>query len=188
MFSAAMIRAILEGRKTETRRVIKPQPPSRADGQRPHRMEFVGDEEENALFVYSRGAMTGGWNARCRYGLQGGRLWVRETWSPHFERTQTASGCVYRADIDPPGSLEHIKWRPSIHMPRWAARILLEVTAVRVEKVQDITEECALREGCYGAISARNQFASLWNSINEKRGFGWENNPWVWVISFRMSK
>jgi len=141
----------------------------------------------------------------CPYGQVGDRLWVRES----FEYIQGGSvihdfGVRYKAGYE-------IKWwkdnegrmnypinekpRPSIHLPRWASRITLEITEVRVERVQEITEEDAVAEGCsimagvtsggsMGLASARYSFMKLWDSINAKRGYEWDKNPWVWVISF----
>ncbi len=76
-------------------------------------------------------------------------------------------------------------WRPSIHMPRWASRITLEVIAVRVERVQDISAWDANQEGLEAGTDIKHRFELLWNSINEKRGYGWDSNPWVWVVEFR---
>jgi hypothetical protein len=120
---------------------------------------------------------------------------VRET----FACTDTyniGSPVFYKADkFDMP--LAHGKWRPSIHMPRWASRINLEITGIRVERVQDITENDAQSEGVpsyepddfpvagatYGIY--KDRFITLWNSINAKRGYGWDVNPWCWCIEFK---
>lgn len=116
----------------------------------------------------------------------GDRLWVRETWWKH-----PVGGPVwYKAtnncpDLQP----SELKWKPSIHMPRWASRLLLEITDIRVERVQDITTEDALREGISKIHQwgmAVGEFAHLWDAINKKRGYGWDVNPWVWVILFKL--
>lgn len=128
----------------------------------------------------------------------GDKLWVRETFgiaNGNGHRT------VYRADLGTdrwPASVstEHAKWRPSIHMPRWASRITLEVLRVRVERLQDITEQDAVAEGftelgliCRtvggGCIVAREFFRKGWDELNAKRGYPWDDNPWVWVVEFR---
>ena len=175
LFSAPMVRAILDGRKTVTRRIVKARDLEWMDVHQGLR------EPDNA--------------ERCPYGQPGGdRLYVRETFG-HFERNENfAPGCevFYRADGE---SLAVEPWRPSIHMPRWASRITLEVTGVRVERLQDIDLADALAEGISdtGALildSAGNEqggpiaeYAVLWEQIN---GTGsWDANPWVWVIEFR---
>ncbi|MDR2173627.1 MAG: hypothetical protein LBE32_05430 [Burkholderiales bacterium] len=190
MFSGQMVRSILDGRKTQTRRVIAPR------------------NLQNKL---------------CPYGAPGSVLWVRETWA----ETDTPDGTpvvVYRAggcipvgrknDADylihnwgMPGTPEPGRWKPSIHMPRWASRILLEITDVRVQRLQDITEEDAIEEGIerlksgrgfynptvsksavhFGVYtgSAKEAFRLLWEKINAKRGCSWETNPWVLAITFK---
>ncbi|MDE2107430.1 MAG: hypothetical protein KGL39_60095, partial [Patescibacteria group bacterium] len=152
----------------------------------------------------------------CPYGAPGDRLWVRETFAM-VGRMDINSGepiacgpgekdfperdCVvaYRANsniefCDGDGFMGEMadrddmpKWRPSIHMPRWASRITLEVTGVRVERVHDICGVDALAEGVEDSdeSTAPMSFAQLWDSINAERGLGWDKNPWVWVINFR---
>jgi hypothetical protein len=125
---------------------------------------------------------------RCRYGSPGELLWVRETWTnlarPGYQRVP-----VYRADGPEGDQLpEGVHWKPSLLMPRWASRIDLEVTGVRVERLQDISAADAAAEGCvprqmdYG--DPRAAFEGLWDAINGKRA-PWASNPWVWVIAFR---
>jgi len=170
IFSGEMVRAILEGRKTQTRRVIKPQPIDKL------------------------------WMAVCPYGERGWRLWVRESWRPaDLGRVPGERQPIqYRADEATLERHYHVapaayfpgeaKWRPSIHMPRWASRITLEVVAVRVERVQDIREDDAFAEGICGGDwlgDPVGEFAKLWDTLNQSRGFGWSVNPWVWVIEFK---
>lgn len=142
----------------------------------------------------------------CTYGEPGDRLWVREAFRSDGETIlYRAGGELSPAPIEiNAGFIEESDgWRPSIHMPRWASRITLEIQSVRVERVQDISQEDAKAEGVElsSAVasfvcdtpSMRRQFKSayvsafcdLWNSINESRGFGWAVNPWVWVIEFK---
>lgn len=197
IFSGEMVRAILDGRKCQTRRVIKPD--------FANYMEFDGKtywyedkygEHHNAL-DYSP------------YGQPGDTLWVRETWMPETEDGILTGGTIWKATDKPEQDGDTpLRWSPSIHMPRWAARILLDVVDVRVERVQDITIEGARAEGIpetwgdvvglWGenalqeramhmwdnATSVEN-FAWLWDKINGKRGFGWTANPWVWKITFK---
>lgn len=184
LFSAPMVRAILEGRKTMTRRVVNPQP------------DVV---ERGVCFFDGDGTSGPGSRDRiiyCPYGKPGDRLWVRETWS----KDPNSAQILYRAGAPgTPGSwvtsTPFDSWRPSIHMSRWASRILLEVTAVKVEQVQKISDEDILSEGIkidpaysdeYGChVRYRRAFREIWDSINSKRGYGWDSNPWVWVISFK---
>ena len=144
---------------------------------------------------------------RCPYGVVGTRLWVRETHgfpganlkSQTLGLAERYSAVWYRA-TDPYGSAMHHgplrslhwehKWRPSIHMPKWATRIWLEVTDVRVERVQEITDQDIEAEGGSGTVNGKGDdqflwFRDLWNAINAKRGYGWADNPWVFVVSFR---
>lgn len=184
LFSGPMVRAILDGRKTQTRRVVKPQPDQRyylrsgenVPGGEAWACEWDGDEH-NGMELHQQ-------TIRCPYGVLGDRLWVREThalWVPGCK-----GGISYKADhIDPRGDgpSAPIKWRPSIHMPRYASRILLAITGVRVERLHDISEDDALAEGADSSRHARDWFQSVWLSIN---GAGsWDANPWVWVVGFQ---
>ena len=194
LFNAPMVRAILDGRKTVTRRVVKPQPAGEIRRGEPdfnHWIDTKYWERQNQK--ENRGIGTRGF--ACPYGQPGGdRLYVRETFG-HFERNENfAPGCdvFYRADGE---SLALEPWRPSIHMPRAASRITLEITSVRVERLQDIDLADALAEGISdtGALildSAGNEqggpiaeYAVLWEQINGPDS--WAANPWVWVIEFR---
>ena len=170
LFSAPMVRALLAGTKTQTRRVIKPR--------------------HLAFFNQDAAAMLSDWNERpLPYGKPGDRLWVRETW--HDASSSLHSCALYRADgID----LHWDKWTPSIHMPRWASRITLEITSVRVERLQEISEADAQAEGWtrrpevstdpqVHKEAARDWFMDLWESINGPGS--WDANPWVWVIEFK---
>lgn len=182
IFSGEMVRAILEGRKTQTRRVVKPQPPLDEWG--------VSKPWQTDAFEVN------GRDYRCPYGLPGDRLWVRETFSPDYFDAQSRH--AYRADwtLESGEFVPEPKWTPSIHMPRWASRITLEVTDVRVERVQDISNSDIYAEGILPPDpdepgpydpdeGARSAFKDLWWSINAKRGYGWEKNPWVWVVEFK---
>ena len=187
------VRAILDDRKTQLRRVVKPQPDHF------HR-DIVGKEKPYATEDWNRIIpQLGDDEIPCPYGSPGDRMWVREAWQDYcpiwnghwcghgtqegIERDHTP---VYRADN---GWISPKRWRPSIHMPRWASRITLEVVSVRVERVQEIGEEDATAEGVaftkYANASARFHFREIWDSINAARGFGWDANPWVWVVEFR---
>ncbi len=214
IFGVEGVRAILAGTKTQTRRVIKPQPNAGTNG----RMVTLGGASWGLLDGY----LLGEW--RCPYGVPGDRLWVRETWLELDGRHQPPR-CAYRAD-QKPGDLdseeirqEYIRcgypyrWRPSIHMPRWASRLTLELTDVRVQRLQEISEQDAQAEGAvyypeiprgrYGdngtrwqmavvprdtddcLTSARLAFGNAWNKINGSKRAMWSSNPWVWAISFR---
>jgi len=197
LFSTPMVQAILDGRKNMTRRVVKPQP-------RPENSYFGGEvissTDKNLIgcvgFCRSALAISDHDYARPKY-QPGDVLWVRETWAKpedvanyHFDPELKPGEHLMKADMTNPTDIT-IKWRPSIFMPKTAARIWLRVNDVRVERVQDITEEDAENEGISavhhlkgGYHSARENFSNLWDSLNAKRGYGWDTNPWVWVISF----
>ena len=199
LFSAPMVQAILDGRKTQTRRAVKPQPAGeivRGEPDFNHWIDTKYWERQNQK--ENRGIGTRGF--ACPYGQPGDRLWVRETFG-HFERNENfAPGCdvFYRADGE---SLAVEPWRPSIHMPRWASRITLEITSVRVERLQEISIEDAKAEGAWGpddsivqkvadyfgtdifSANPRKAFQMLWESINGPDS--WAANPWMWAIEFR---
>jgi hypothetical protein len=135
-----------------------------------------------------------------RYDV-GDILYVRETWTPYCINKKTCrnallahSNYCYKASPEECVDDLRCKWHPSIHMPKEAARIWLEVTDVRVERLQEITIDDAISEGCFANFDppdghgfrseARNLFRELWDSLNDKRGYGWDVNPWVWVIEF----
>jgi hypothetical protein len=175
LFSGPMVRAILAGRKTQTRRIVKNQEWYNLKGDYGDRLRGVD---------------------RCPYGHPGERLWVRETWFCATGEPGPAL-CHYQADGDRP-EFKGL-WKPSIHMFRWASRITLEITGVRVERLQDISEADAIAEGiakhsdqwidypagksAAGWSDPRKSFTSLWQSING--GDSWNANPWVWVVEFR---
>ena len=190
LFSAAMIRALLDGRKTQTRRVLKPEP-----------YEFRG--EWWITDRVSGDCQLDDWvNDRIGIGPRfaiGDRLWVREA---HAFDGPMVRYCA-TDDVH-----ELRKKRPSIHMPRWASRLTLTVTDVRVQRVQEISEADALSEGVEhsqdrsrGNVigwrdylerggkcgTARGSFQSLWNSLNAQRGYGWDANPWVAVYTFSVA-
>ena len=216
IFSGPMVRAILENRKSQTRRVIEPQP----SGKR-HTLgkctKGLAKSHLNRLSLFFEGASLGNGkfltdHILSPYGDIGDRLWVRETWKPVMVRGDQAL-IKHKATPDDSkevaigGSAPNLTrrgWRPSIHMPRWASRINLEITGVRVERVQEIGEADAIAEGIYkhfdddddgpvwgwrsgmGYVGPPiNAFRALWDSINAKRGFGWDANPWVWVLEFK---
>jgi hypothetical protein len=242
-FSGEMVRAILDGRKSMTRRVVKPQP------------EWIEQTAPGVAPYWRHSDHTGScpfdpadrdtWPV-CPYGQPGDRLWVRETWQ-YADWTEDGMPWVrYEADgatrfhdsgavpeewadrltdtweaLSEPANYEvdnraaDRRWRPSIHMPRWASRITLEITDVRVERAQEITEADAIAEGInprtalamngmsyFPNLQAwaltdngipgagepehghRGVFAQLWDSLNAPRGYGWDANPWVWVVNF----
>ena len=191
IFNGEMVRAILDGRKTQTRRVMKPQPepcyrgghwwPSNAF----KTMLHIEEQMQNGQ---------GGWKGlagdACPFGQVGDRLWVRETWTPEsIDAEEGGYSPDYRATAN--GQPLDGRWTPSIHMPRWASRITLEITAVRVERLNDISEEDARAEGVAPSqhiitpLEAlyRVGFLNLWQSIYGEES--WSANPWVWVIEFK---
>lgn len=196
LFSGPMVLAILEGRKTQTRRVINPQPldvitkgansksqPTRnLNGYRSWCAKY-GNDPATGKMIY------------CKHGEAGDRLWVRETWCESYY----GDPIVYKADgSESPGPKGF--WRPSIFMRREHSRLTLEITNIRVERLQEIGEADAQAEGvapipCSAAslvfatwkarFRYRDAFSKGWDSINAKRGYSWESNPWVWVIEFK---
>lgn len=173
LFNTEMVRAILAGKKTQTRRVMKIQPIDILPMS--NERGWVTLDKRGGNIEDNRGSII-----RCRYGKPGDKLWVRETWCPNYY----SDGRVgYKADWrNPlPEVVAETKWKPSIFMPKSAARIWLEIVDVRVERVRSITSTDAIAEGIN--IDTEN-FHELWNSINAKRGFGWDVNPWVWVVEF----
>lgn len=196
LFSGPMVRAILDGRKTQTRRVVKPQP---------RQTPITNGSAVGSYDVWPNNDSCLEWDdvvadtayyvqaGFCPYGQPGDRLWVREAFATVESEAPAAGmepsiGTVYRASYDEQRDgqyLPGLTWRPSIFMPRWASRITLEVAGVRVERVQDITPEDAKSEGIEHLYAPRNAFANLWDAINAKRGYPWESNPWIWVVEFR---
>lgn len=177
LFSGPMVRAILEGRKTQTRRVMNPQPVDQ-DENGWYVQVPVTDARAPGMVFYERKYF------HCPYGQPGDQLWVRETFD------DVHGSVLYRANPEdaedfPPCGGKRCHWKPSIFMPRWASRITLEIVGVRVERVQEITPDDARAEGVEHLYAPRNAFANLWDSINAKRGYGWDSNPWVWVVEFR---
>lgn len=198
LFSGDMVRAILEGRKSQTRRPVKPQPPAIAA----HKLDGHTDY-------------------KCRYGQPGDQLWVRETFQPLFtdgvddwRDTDYKTGKGYKVSYPATDGIQEFinlddeistACTPSIHMPRWASRITLEITGIRVERLQEISADDAIAEGiervsdapywawkdysCHGQLlSPIMSYQTLWDSINAQRGQPWESNPWVWVIDFRRAE
>ncbi len=194
LFSAPMVRALLDGSKTQTRRVAM----HTVCGVRVPRFATDGAPEVST----------------CPYGVPGDRLWVRESawlygqwWKDGFtksgrQRWTFAMSFGQKVRYERP--LDHeltyqgseypgYAFRPSIHLPRWASRLTLEITDVRVERLQDISEDDARAEGCALPPSVNEQasrtlhrveYFKLWESLNAARGYGWDANPWVWVVSF----
>lgn len=183
IFQGAMVRALIDGTKTQTRRVAK-----------------VTDEGCRGGFIRPTAAHTprriedhAGY---CPYGQPGTLLWVRETWgllrNDGALCPRSVPACegpiAYRADGEREGT-----WHPSIHMPRWASRLTLLVTDVRVERAQQVSEADAQAEGAEpvlvppdgGSAPYTEGFADLWDSINAAKGYGWSDNPWVWAIGFK---
>lgn len=198
LFSGPMVRVILDGRKTQTRRVVKWQEePFEDEGETwfilkgyYYRTGIVhGIQDGSPIYPHSLKRMM----ELCPYGVPGDRLWVKETFASNIPGCEEQDGYTYKADhVHPSGDgPDHIKWTPSIHMPRRASRITLEVTDVRVERLQSISHEDAIAEGMTwnGPGDSWNfpqaDFATLWNSINgNSPGHTWDDNPWVWVVSF----
>ncbi|HBR0907225.1 MULTISPECIES: morphogenetic protein [Klebsiella] len=214
IFNGEMVRAILDGRKTQTRRIMAPQPADDIERCIFPNPEAIGWKSS---LRHKHGSTTAHF---CHYGKPGDRIWVRETFQgPLFDYDlmdsyckdptpfEKPEFCVYKADGVPAPEFYdaddelHCCWRPSIHMPRWASRILLEITNVRVERLNAISEEDATAEGVPPAGSllpdypgtfltpkgdfatAKVAFQRLWESIYGEES--WKATPWIWVIEFK---
>lgn len=185
LFSAPMVRAILDGSKTQTRRIVK-----NATGQFWNHTGYRIVMRDGFTFWETHGGIPNKYGPAipCPYGKPGDRLWVRETWQ-EVAWPPTGPRFVYNAD----GDASPDRWRPSIHMPRAVSRITLEVESVRVERLNDCSLDDALSEGVSdrdpstGAWqNPKEQYADLWETINGPGS--WEANPWVWVVTFKRIK
>jgi hypothetical protein len=228
LFTAPMVRAILAKTKRQTRRVVKPQPYIDPQGNACWNGSNFGQDGRGphiqSLASPIPSSKTG--RVRCPYGMPGDRLWVREAWMPDPpcdgtwgytawagnrigqiaavpERFQHPAFCNYRASWQ--HGTDGLRWTPGIHMPRWASRITLEITDVRVERLQDITEANVVAEGiqrwplgfrvdvsgapvheCRTFAVARDAYRWLWEEINGPGS--WDANPWIWVFEFERVK
>lgn len=203
LFNTEMVKAILEGRKTQTRRVINPQPEFK-EGTGFHwkgRMHGIGADYQETVRNFTK------WN--CPLGRVGDYLWVRETFCfgqiDEYDALHPSSRYLYVDDSDygdgrnSPIYKQHVisdgirhedvKWKPSIHMPRWASRINLLIKKIRVERLNDISEQDCLKEGIGSPITRdckKPKFLSLWSQIYGEESLN--ANPWVWVIEFELVK
>ena len=172
LFNTEMVKAILEGRKTQTRRIIKPQPTK----PRWNNIGWLGFDD--------------GHGYRMKHPCNPGDiLWVRETWYKDACRYMYRANYTDNEQFFRNGKEVQIRWKPSIHMPREAARIFLRVKDVRVERLQDARDSQCMAEGvtCPWNVDLRDAFSVLWDStINpaDRDIYGWNANPWVWVIEF----
>lgn len=203
LYSTHMVQANLEGRKTETRKTSGLKEINKA----PDEWQFIhlAVDHNNLLFAhFKRGNQFAA--IPCPYGQPGDVLWVRETWAHtkvlNIHPTDDNYGYVYKADGQPWENYYGWIWKPSIHMPKAAARILLQVVEIKVERLHDITEESAKAEGIsrypkspiYGyknyldadafCLSAVESFKTLWCSINGPES--WQANPWLWVVKYKV--
>jgi len=202
LFSTPMVRAILDGRKTVTRRVIKPQPSLLRDNTK-YRCDGFSDEIDGDGRYYVERLDDNGEPSEDYISIEpppryiyGDILWVRETWSP-FRPEHIIDGkqYAYKADeLSGDSRAARIaygyKWKPSIFMPREACRIRLRVTDVRIERLQEIPGEDIAKEGFINPIfpKAKYEFMVLWDKLNEKRGYGVNSNPYVYVYEFERIK
>jgi len=185
IFQGWGVRAILEGRKTNTRRLngLKRVNANPDDWCQPYQLET-----DPTLWTWRNRTSGQVLTLRCPYGQVGDRLWVRESFS--YLEDGVGFPCWYWADGNP----EQGNWtppKPSIHLPRIYSRITLELTGVKVERIQDISESDVEREGTPMVAPRpsgvdRVDFAYLWDSINSKRGYRWDVNPWVWALAFKV--
>lgn len=203
LFSEPMVRAILNGSKSMTRRPVKPQPHIRLgvpgwypDGSHKRKMHYATEEHLRKGLPIDF----------CQYKV-GDLLWVRETFRPGMHENLWCA-ILYRSDLSwqkPEGLTEaegHLfeswcendtgGWSPSIHMPRWASRIVLRITEIRLERLQEISKMDASEEGVmeFGVtrLFPKDAFWRCWDSVYDRRGFGWKTNPWVWAMTFKRDK
>lgn len=187
LFNTEMVRAIMDGRKSCTRRMVKPQP----NEKHTYPLGFVTDSTEKkevGCFGFGINEYSGSIQYTKPQYQPGDILYVRETWG-HPISLNSDKQYVFRADKIAESGFKndsHI-WHPSIHMPKEAARIWLKVTDVRVERLQDVTDDDAEAEGCFDYTSTALGFPDIWDSTVKKSDldrYGWDTNPWVWVIEF----
>ena len=192
IFTGESVRAILEGRKSQTRQVASypnwVERVEQATGK-----AFVGYGEHSTKKCKTHNCAhipgTSMYTLNCPYGVPGDRLWVRETWAllHNEDHAPVEPKQILYAASD---SWEGTRTSP-MFMPRWASRITLEITDLRVQRVQEISFKDCIAEGIHpigrehDTAIPRNEYRELWDSINAKRGFSWESNPWVWAVSFR---
>ena len=222
LLTGEMVRAILDGRKTKTRRPLTPQPEDPPEGWYPD----AYNHSDRWCFWGPRGTKDSGRCTlplfKCPFGQVGGQIYVRETFclehqvekdqpppfgdsrpirwefagmesdpegadsmwlQPHYRATDPTPELAYEDSDGEPT----VRWKSSIHMPRWASRITLEITDIRVERLQEITEKEAKAEGFFAhdGMTAVYWFSEAWDSLYAKKGLGWNDNPWVWVLTFR---
>ncbi len=229
LFSTPMVQALLEGRKSQTRRVVKFGDKDTKSIQRATSLEWDmrraddrmplfdtwGPQKAHFLFKqpskYNNSDIV--FALQCPYGQVGDRLWVRETWAVFQLESEGGHkefpNILYRADNSTKLLVNQVvwkyntpklKWRPSIFMPRWASRITLEITDIKVQRLWEITEEDAIAEGVLSEegikywnehplsfatkTSPKDEYARLWDNLNIKK-YPWYLNPWVWVIEFK---
>ena len=207
LFSTPMVQAILEGTKTQTRRILKPQPlvhnevikmPIPVDEYSKILKQYV---KKGYTEIYTKGVLQGMIAPKCPFGEVGDTIWVRETWQHTSEfginNQDENAGYIYKASEngkDWEENTEGWKWKPSIFMPKDACRLFLKITNIRVERLQDISEEDSISEGCHygkgdGTIDyavGNSHFPTLWANINGEES--WNSNPYVWVIEFEKIK
>jgi len=188
LFSGPMVRAILAGSKTQTRRIVKPQP----------KWEGALWPDEGSCLRWQDVMDNTDYYAGCQWCPHGGpkdRLWVREKFLGWYNTGDKTFSHVAAFAADGYKLEEGERWKSPIYMPRRASRLTLEIESVRVQRLQEISEDDAVAEGVdevsmedvrrQATLSRRDDFAQLWNRINAKRGFGWETNPWVWALTLR---
>ena len=183
LFSTENVKAILEGRKIQTRRVVKPQPRVILDLFQHNGNAYV----QTNLLERDKNLLNG--CIKCPYGQVGDRLWCKETFCQVCFKKDGERDVCYKEDLD----VEHmacklVKFTPSIFMPRWASRITLEITGIRVQRLREISHEDITVEGFgdgYTDIGWNYVFGQAWNKINGKK-YPWKLNPWVWCLEFKL--